>query len=423
MNRVVVTGLGVVAPNGVGLAAFETALRRGVSGIRFSPELRELNFACQVWGAPEMNEEMLASAMTPIQIRESNLTMRYAALAASECWTDAGFEFRLGNDAPPQWGTGVYFGTGVGGMETITERLCPLAAGGQVRRLASSTAEQVMSSNVSALVGGMIGAGAQVSTNSSACATGTEAVVNAYRYIRHGYADRVLAGASEGRSVFTAACFDCMRVTARGLNEHPEGASRPLSATAAGFVPGFGAGALLLETLESAESRGARIYAEILGGAVTCGGQRGGGSMTASNPEGVRRCVRSAVEESGLAPEQIDYINGHLTATRNDVREIETIRCAFGLPPQRFPFVNATKSLIGHALGASGAIECVATILQLAGGFLHPSINCEDLHPGVELIAPQIVRRPLDFSPRTALKTSFGFGDVNACVVFAKYPN
>jgi 3-oxoacyl-(acyl-carrier-protein) synthase len=290
-----------------------------------------------------------------------------------------------------------------------------------VRKLGSTAAEQIMSSNTSALLGGLLGVGGQVSSNSSACATGTEAVVSAFRQIRYGDADRVLAGAGESSSEYTAACFDCMRVTARGFNATPERASRPLSATASGFVPAAGAGALLLESLESAEKRGARIYAEVLGAAMNCGGQRGGGSITASNPEGVRRCVRQALEQSRLTGQGIDYINGHLTATGADPKEIENLRRALYADDGDFPLINSTKSMIGHALGASGAIECVATIIQLEHGFVHPSINCEDLHPGVAPIASRVVRSGKAAGLRTALKTSFGFGDVNACVVFSKW--
>jgi 3-oxoacyl-[acyl-carrier-protein] synthase I len=176
----------------------------------------------------------------------------------------------------------------------------------------------------------------------------------------------------------------------------------------------------LLENYESAARRGARIYAEILAGAFTCGGQRNGGAMTSSNGEGVRRCVAAAVRQSGLAAEQIDYINGHLTATGNDVREINNLRCAVQLDADRFPWINATKSMIGHALGASGAIECVATLLQMEHHFLHPSINCEDLHPGVFELASRIPQRCQAQTLNTALKTSFGFGDVNACIIFSK---
>lgn len=422
MRRVVVTGVGVVSPNGVGTKAFAQALRDGSSGIRFQPRLSDLNFTCQVMGVPQIDDETLASVLTPEQIRATNSCMRFAALAGVECWRDAGMPWEMGvQDRPVDWGTAVLFGNGLGGMDTIADKVVPLASTGQVRRLGSTAAEQIMSSNTSALLGGLLGVGGQVSSNSSACATGTEAVVNGFRQIRHGDADRVLAGAGESSSEYTAACFDCMRVTARGFNATPERASRPLSATASGFVPAAGAGALLLESLESAQRRGARIYAEVLGAAMNCGGQRGGGSITASNPEGVRRCVRQALGQSELTGKDIDYINGHLTATGADPKEIDNLRCALQVDDAGFPFINSTKSMIGHALGASGAIECVATILQLEHGFLHPSINCEDLHPGVEPIASRVVRNSRAAGPRTALKTSFGFGDVNACVVFSKW--
>jgi 3-oxoacyl-(acyl-carrier-protein) synthase len=410
----------VVAGNGVGVPEFLSSLRLGASGVRFDPRLQELNFSCQLLGTPNVSEEATLAVLTAEQLKSTNSAMRFAAIAAAECWRDAGFPWSRGESEPVDWATGVCFGTGVSGMDTIAEKVVPLTLAGRVRRLGSSAAEQTMCSNVSALVGGMFGAGGHVSTNSSACATGTEAVINGFRMISHGYADRVLAGAAEGHSLFTAACFDSLRVTARGWNHAPDRASRPLSAGAAGFVPAFGAGALLLENYDRAVSRGARIYAEIRAGTFTCGGQRGGGTMTSSNPEGVRRCVSTAVRESRLYAENIDYVNGHLTATGNDIREIHNLRCALQLDGDRFPWINATKSLIGHALGASGAIECVATLLQMEHGFLHPSVNCEDLHPDISGIANRIPQKCVAQAIRTALKTSFGFGDVNACIVFSK---
>src|SRR6185369_15699133 len=266
MRRVVVTGLGVVSPNGVGVQAFLHALREGISGITFQQRMRDLNFTCQVMGVPQVAGETIASVLSPEQMRATNSCMRFTALAGVECWKDAGLPWELGvQNRPVDWNTGIVFGNGLGGMDTIAERVVPLTSSGQLRRLGSTVAEQIMSSNTSALLGGILGVGGQVSSNSSACATGTEAMNNAFRQIQHGYADRMLAGAAESSSEYTAACFDCMRVTARGFNETPQGASRPLSASASGFVPAAGAGALHLESLESAERRGARIYAEILG--------------------------------------------------------------------------------------------------------------------------------------------------------------
>ena len=194
---------------------------------------------------------------------------------------------------------------------------------GKVSRLGSTTVEQTMASSVSACVGGLLGLGGQVTTNSSACTTGTEAVVDAFHKIREGRATRDARRRREGSSHYIWAGFDAMRVLARSWNDCPEAASRPMSATAGGFVPSSGAGLLMVESLSSARARGARIYAEILGGHVNCGGQRGGGSMTAPNPEGAARCIHAAMDGGGHRPaRRIDAINGHLTATMADTLEI-----------------------------------------------------------------------------------------------------
>jgi 3-oxoacyl-(acyl-carrier-protein) synthase len=231
----------------------------------------------------------------------------------------------------------------------------------------------------------------------------------------------MLVGSSECSSPYVSAGFDAMRVMARGWNQNPHAASRPLSASAAGFVPASGAGALLLESLDSAEARGAKIYAEVLGGAVNCGGQRNGGTTTASNSAGARNCIQMALADAGVNPGVITYINGHLTATMADPKEISNLEAALGRYGKAFPFINSTKSLIGHALGASGSLECVATVIQIAEEFLHPSTNCADLHPDVQHIADSIVMNTKSTKVDVALKTSFGFGDVNACLVFSKY--
>ncbi len=195
-----------------------------------------------------------------------------------------------------------------------------------------------------------------------------------------------------------------------------------MSASAGGFVPGSGAGLLLLESLESAETRGARIYAEILGGYVNCGGHRLGGSMTAPNPTGVRRCIQGAVAMAGIAPESIDAINGHLTATFADPYEVASWSAALGLAPAQMPLLHSTKSLIGHALGAAGGIECVASVLEIYHGFVHGSLNCEDLHPELAAYAGRIPHKTVEVSDlATIAKASFGFGDVNGCVIFRKF--
>ena len=178
-----------------------------------------------------------------------------------------------------------------------------------------------------------------------------------------------------------------MRVLCRKHNDEPEKASRPMSASAAGSCREAAPGILHLESLESAQARGARIHAEMLGGAINCGGHRGGGSMTAPNPVGVRRCIRQAVEDAGIDPGEIDAINGHLTATGADAREVDSWAKALERSPEDFPPITSTKSMIGHGLGAAGGMESVACILMLTGGFVHPSLNCEDVHPEIEAYA------------------------------------
>jgi 3-oxoacyl-(acyl-carrier-protein) synthase len=240
--------------------------------------------------------------------------------------------------------------------------------------------------------------------------------------IRAGLAKRVLVGGSEGSSPYIWAGFDAMRVIARKYNDQPERASRPMSASANGFVPGSGGALLLLEELDTALARGVRIYAEVLGGYINCGGHRQGGSMTAPNPEGVKRCVKGAIADAAIEPGAIDAINGHLTATFADPYEVKSWSEALGRGPADFPYINSTKSMIGHGLGAAGSMECVAVVLQLYKGFIHPSINCEDLHPELEAFADKIPHKVINKPDINIIaKAGFGFGDVNSCLIFKKW--
>jgi len=421
-RRVVVTGMGVVAPNGVGLERFDAALRAGKSGIEHVPELAELKFGCTVAGVPEGTDAIAESYFDPDQLMAMNSSLRYGAIAAVDAWVDAGFERPDAADEHVHWEAGAVIGTGVGGLDTVGERLVPMTNAGKVRRLGSTIVEQVMGSGISAKVSGLLALGNQVTSNSSACSTGTEAIIDGVMRIRQGLADRMLCGGTEGSSRYSWAGFDAMRVLSRRFNDEPERASRPMSASAAGFVPGSGAGILHLESLDSASQRGARIYAEVVGGAINCGGHRGGGSMTAPNPDGVRRCITAALADAGIEPDAIDAISGHLTATGADPREVAAWSAALGKSPDMMPPITSTKSMIGHALGAAGAIESVACIQMLRGGYVHPSINCEDVHPEIEPYAasiPHTIKAMPQLS--TLIKASFGFGDVNACVVYRKW--
>lgn len=421
-RRVVVTGMGVVAPNAVGLEAYDRALRAGVSGIRHNEKMAEQKFACTVAGVPEGTDEIAERYFDEDELMAMNSSHRFGCIAAADAWTDAGFERPELGDDHVYWEAGAVIGTGIGGLDTVGERLVPMVDAGRVRRLGSTLVEQVMASGVSARVAGQLALGNQVTTNSSACSTGSEAIFEGMLRIGSGLADRMLCGGAEGASHYVWSGFDSMRVLCRTHNDEPERASRPLSMTAGGFVAGSGAGILHLESLESAVGRGARIYAEILGGAVNCGGHRKGGSMTAPNPISVQRCISQAIDDAGIHKDEIDLINGHLTATGADPSEVRNWSIALGRGPDSFPLIHSTKSMIGHALGAAGVLESVASLLMLQGGYVHPSINCEDVHPEIEPFAasiPHVVREVPEL--RTIVKASFGFGDVNACLVFRKW--
>ncbi len=421
-KRVVITGMGVAAPNAHGLEDFAVALREGRSGIRHIRELAELNFACQVGGIPENFEAVRRSYFDHEKLMSINDNIGYASVAAIDAWRDAGFTVPEGDGEVVDWDTGVILGSGIGGMDTIARTVVPMVNEGRVRRMGSRIVEQVMNSGTSARIAGLLALGNQVTSNSSACSTGNEAIIEAMWRIRAGLAKRMLAGGSEGASPYIWSGFDAMRVICRKFNDEPERASRPMSATAAGFVPGAGGAVLVLEELETARRRGVRIYAEIAGGAVNCGGQRRGGSMTAPNPEGVRRCILGALADAAVSPGEIQAINGHLTATYADPMEVKNWSATLERPPADFPYINSTKSLIGHCLGAAGAIESVAVVLQLQRGFLHPSLNSEDIHPEIAAFADKVPQRAMDMPElRVIAKAGFGFGDVNSCLIFRKW--
>ena len=280
-----------------------------------------------------------------------------------------------------------------------------------------------MVSGVSAYLGGILGLGNQVTTNSSACTTGTEAIMMGYDRIMTGGAQRMLVGSCSDDGAYLWGGFDALRVLTSKHNETPTKGSRPMSATASGFVPGGGAGALVLESLESALKRKATIYAELLGGHINSGGQRQGGSMTAPNDEAVKKCITRAVEQAGITTAEIDTINGHLTATKNDHKEIRNWSEALGVAGSDFPPINSLKSMVGHCLSAAGAIESVACILQIHNNFVFPNINCEDISEEIKsMINPsQIPTQPIYKNVDVVVKASFGFGDVNGCIVFKKF--
>lgn len=421
MKRVVITGLGVVAPNGVGLNAFLKAIQNGISGIQHDAELERLQFSCQISGTPTISEELKRNYFTELELRNFNSTgILYGVIAGLEAWKDAGLTIEKNEN--PDWDSGTIFGTGTSGIEKFRESIYKIDAF-ETRKLGSTAVAQTMNSGVSAYLGGKLGLGNIVSTNSSACTTGVESILMAFDRIQSGKAKRILAGSTSDSGPYIWGGFDAMKVCTYKHNTSPESGSRPMSASASGFVPGSGCGALILEDLETALARNAKIYCEVLGGNVNSGGQRGLGTMTAPNPVAVQKCIKDALENAGIQPNDIDTINGHLTATSKDALEIENWSEALGLKGNYFPEINSLKSMVGHCLSASGSIESVASVLQLHHNFIFPNTNCEDLNPTIlELIdSSKIPQKLIKKEINCIAKASFGFGDVNACVVFKSF--
>jgi 3-oxoacyl-[acyl-carrier-protein] synthase I len=422
MYRVAVTGMGVIAPNASGKDNFMNAIMNGVSGIKVNQQSKSLNLGCTVAGVPDFGEEqnsVLKQYLSPsVYNAIESLNIKYALCAAIEAAEDAGI---VKDRQHVSMDYGCIFGTSTCDL-THLQKILEKVDNAQIRQLGVRNIEQVMTSGISAYIASVFGLAGRVYTNSSACATGTDSVLLAYETIRNGAAKMMIAGSSESPSHYIWANFDNMRILARGYNENPEKASRPMSAEAGGFVPAAGAGALVLEELKTARSRGARIYCEILGGAGNCGGHRNGGSMTNASSEGVVHCLSSAIANADIDAADIGLVSGHLTGTMGDRNEVANWAKVLQRYGDGFPYINTAKSMIGHCLSGAGSIECIATVLQLYNQVLHPNINCEHIHPEIlETISSKCI--PVTTTPsrfNLAVKANFGFGDANSCLIFKK---
>lgn len=419
-QRVVVTGMGVVAPNGVGINKFSCSIREGKSGIGYIHELVELGLSCHIGGIPQLTEDdekLYLPGYLANRIDSSSL--KYGVLAGLEAWKNAGLEISKEVD----WDSGVIMGAQSSDGTIAKNIVLNLFEKKDIRRISGRWAEQAMTSCTSAYLSGFLGLGNCCITNSSACSTGTEAIYMAFNKIRNKEAIKLLAGSSEGNSPFIWSVLDRIRALNGSSNDHPEEGSKPMSKDASGMVPGCGAGALVLENLESAQNRGAKIYAEIIAGSVNCGAQRNGGTMTKPNPEAVKHCIKKTLNEAQINSNEIDLISGHLTATYADPFEISCWSEALGLNKENFPFINSLKSMTGHCLAAAGSIESVAAVIQLNEGFIHPSLNSHTLHPEIipyvnlDRVPQTLVTKSLSY----IIKANFGFGDSNACLIFKKY--
>ncbi len=419
-NRVVVTGMGVVSPNGIGIPAFLHAIQNGISGIKFMPHYHELKFSCQVAGMPDFKWDSLTNYISEVTLHGLKGTnIAYGLMAALDAWKDSGMDYET---EEPRWETGCVFGNSIADTEAM-RNVINRVDNKEVKKLGSRVVEQAMNSGVTSYISGRLGFGNKVLTNSAACATGTQAILMGYEYIKHGYAKRMLVGSAEHVDTYVFGAFDSMRVLSRKFNDHPEKASRPMSTTAGGFIPGSGAGALVLEDLDFALARGAKIYAEVLGGSTNSGGQRLGGTMTAASSAGVLKCINESLVSSNIHPNQIDLISGHLTATNADKQEIQNWCDALDRRGDYFPVTNSLKSMIGHSLSAAGSIETVASILQIVHGFVHPNINLDDPNPeitklvSVDSLPVKMIKKEVNI----VAKANFGFGDVNSCLILSKF--
>lgn len=420
-HRVVITGMGIVAPNAANVEAFQVALLSGRSGIRFSPEMEALNLSCTLAGKAEIPVE-IPSFFQKNRFQNMSDFIQLACLAGVEAWQHASLAIPSQDDDAVDWETGILIGTGTPGVDTLAHQIVPLVNSGQARQIGGYGSLNIMGSAPGAFLSSILGTGNMSAGNSSACCTGLDAIVESYYRIRSGRAKRMLAGSAEGYAPHKWATLDALRILNNSMNDRPEKASRPLSASAAGLIPASGAGVLVLESLSSAQERGATIYGEIRSAFSNNGGQRNGGSLTFPNKDGVIRCLNTAIQQSGLNKEQIDLISGHFTATKADPFEFNNWRTVFD--GDHFPMLNATKSMIGHGLASAGAMESIACLLQLQHDFIHPSINCEDLHADITAsgLGDRIPQKAIENAGlKNIIKASFGFGDVNSAVIFGKY--
>jgi 3-oxoacyl-[acyl-carrier-protein] synthase II len=404
-KKIVVTGVGASSPLGGTAPESWAGLLAGKSGARslthdWVAELElPVTFAAEALVRPDtVLERPVAKRLDP--------SSQFALVSAMEAWADAGAP----EVAPER--LGVDYATGIGGVWTLLDAWDTLRERGP-RRVLPMTVPMLMPNAASAAVSMHFEARAFARTVASACASSTESLVNAYEHLQAGLADVVIAGGTESAiHPITIASFASMQALSR-RNDDPATASRPYSVDRDGFVMGEGAASLVLETEEHALARGARIYAEIVGGGVTADSYH----ITANDPEGrgASRAVRLALEQAGASPDEVTHINAHATSTPvGDPSEYVALREVFGERVHDIP-VSATKASTGHLLGGTGALEAVFTIFALRDRVAPPTINITEMDPAIPLKVsgePQ----PLGDGPQLAISNSFGFGGHNAVV-------
>ena len=416
LKRVVVTGLGAVTPLGNNAEDTWNNLVAGVSGAapitQFDASQFKTQFACEVKDL-KVNDY--------IDRKEARKMDRYAQLAmisAMQAVQDSGMDL----EAEDKNRIGVIFGVGIGGIKTFEEEVGYYAQHKEAGpKFNPFFIPKMIADIASGLISIQYGFHGPNYTTTSACASSTNALADAFNLIRLGKANVIVSGGAE--AAITAAGvggFNAMHALST-RNDDPQHASRPFSASRDGFIMGEGAGCLILEELEHAKARGAKIYAEMVGAGMSADAHH----ITASHPEGLgaRLVMENALEDAGLQPDQIDYINVHGTSTHvGDISEAKAIKQVFGEAAYKLN-ISSTKSMTGHLLGAAGAVEALASVLAVKNDIVPPTINHEedDKDPEIDYNLNYTFNKAQKRVIRAALSNTFGFGGHNACVIFKKY--
>ena len=402
MRRVVVSGMGIVASIGSSTQEVLASLREAKSGISRAEKYAELGFRSQVHGAPSLDADAIVDRRA---MRFLGGGAAWNHVAMEQAVRDAGLEpSEISNEM-----TGLIMGSGGPSTRAIVDA-ADTARSKSPKRVGPFAVPKAMSSTASATLATWFKIKGVSYSISSACATSNHCIGNATELIQIGKQDVIFAGGCEELDWTLSVLFDAMGAMSSGFNETPEKASRAFDRDRDGFVIAGGAGVLILEELEHAKARGARIYAEVAGYGATSDGF----DMVAPSGEGAARCMRMALRDVKIP---IDYINPHATSTPiGDLKEIEAIREVFG---ERCPAIAATKSLTGHSLGAAGAQEAIYCILMMNNGFICESANIQTLDPAFDEM-PIVRNRRDDVKLGCVLSNSFGFGGTNACVVLKR---
>jgi 3-oxoacyl-[acyl-carrier-protein] synthase II len=410
-ERVMVTGLGAVTPLGNDVPTYWAGLVAGRSGVAPISAYDATDQSVRI--AAEVKDLDVARLLGPKRAKRTDRFTQLALIAADQAVADAGLDFEgngIGRNAA------VLLGTAIGGITTLLDNADVLRERG-ARRVSALMVPMMMSNAAAGEIAIQYGLHGLTLSVASACATGNHAIGEAARLIRTGAASVVLCGGSDaGMHPLALAAFGNMQAVSH-RNDEPERASRPFDADRDGFVLGEGAAVLVLESLAQARERGAHIYAEVVG----YGASTDAFHITAPDKQGAGAILsmERALRDAGLGPEDIDYINAHGTSTPlNDAVETRAIREVFGEHAYHIP-ISSTKSMIGHLLGAAGAVEAIACIKSLQTGVIHPTINYETPDPDCDL--DYVPNQARETHPRMALSNSFGFGGHNGTLIFAAW--